>query len=71
MSVLPFQSKEEREIEALRAELDSLKLELQSLSENVTAMMEQLYSDLHQEVYNGRFQRIGNNPEHVRTFPHN
>lgn len=41
--LLPFETAEQREIRALRAEINGLREELQSLSENFTDLMGQLY----------------------------
>ena len=44
--ILPFKSREDIEIEALRSEVESLRQELQSLSENVTGIMQMVYKSL-------------------------
>lgn len=45
-----FVTIEQQEIQALRAEVDSLKLELQSLSENLTVLMQSVFSTLESGV---------------------
>ncbi len=49
-----FETREQREIRSLRAEVDSLTQEVQSLSENLTQLMQQLYGTLEAAV-----ERVG------------